>query len=43
MMKKSAIILNLGRGGIIREEDLARALDEELISGAALDVWKKSL
>ncbi|WP_107690346.1 D-2-hydroxyacid dehydrogenase [Coprothermobacter proteolyticus] len=41
MMKKSAILLNLGRGGLIREEDLARALDEELISGAALDVLEK--
>ncbi|GAE89291.1 D-2-hydroxyacid dehydrogenase [Acetivibrio straminisolvens] len=37
-MKKSAIILNLGRGGIIKEEDLARVLDEGLIRGAALDV-----
>ncbi len=34
-----AILLNLGRGGIVNEEDLARALDEELIyGGAALDV-----
>lgn len=38
LMKKSAVILNLGRGGIINENDLAKALDEELIKGAALDV-----
>ena len=31
-MKKSAILLNLGRGGIINEGDLARALDEGLIA-----------
>ncbi len=38
LMKKSAILLNLGRGGIVNENDLATALDEELIKGAALDV-----
>lgn len=38
LMKNSAIILNLGRGGIVNESDLARALDESLIKGAALDV-----
>jgi lactate dehydrogenase-like 2-hydroxyacid dehydrogenase len=37
-MKKKAILLNLGRGGIVNEKDLAAALDEELIMGAALDV-----
>lgn len=38
-MKPSAILVNTGRGGIVNEQDLARALDEELISGAALDVF----
>lgn len=38
LMKKQALLLNLGRGGIVNEEDLARALEEELIAGAALDV-----
>ncbi len=38
LMRPHAIILNLGRGGIVNEADLARALDEELIGGAALDV-----
>ncbi|WP_010251335.1 D-2-hydroxyacid dehydrogenase [Acetivibrio cellulolyticus] len=37
-MKKSAILINLGRGGIVNENDLAKALDEDLIMGAALDV-----
>jgi len=37
-MKKSALLLNLGRGGIVNEFDLAKALDEDLIKGAALDV-----
>jgi len=38
MMKKSAYIINMGRGGIINEKDLARALNEGLIAGAATDV-----
>ncbi len=41
LMKPSAILLNLGRGGIVNEEDLAKALDEGLISGACLDVLEK--
>lgn len=39
-MKKSALLMNLGRGGIIEEVELARALKENLIRGAALDVLK---
>ncbi len=41
LMKPSAILLNLGRGGIVNEQDLARALDEDLIAGAGLDVLEK--
>lgn len=41
MMQKHAFLLNLGRGGIVNERDLARALDEELIAGAGLDVLEK--
>ena len=37
-MKKTAILLNLGRGPIVNEDDLAKALKEELIGGAGLDV-----
>ncbi len=38
MMKESAWLLNLGRGAIINEHDLAMALDNGTIRGAALDV-----
>ncbi len=34
LMKKSAILINAGRGGIVNEDDLARALDEDLIAAA---------
>jgi len=37
-MKRSAILVNVGRGPIVVEKDLACALDEELIAGACLDV-----
>lgn len=40
-MKKSAILVNASRGWMVNEEDLARALNEGLIAGAALDVYKK--
>jgi glycerate dehydrogenase len=41
IMKKSAILLNLGRGEIVNEDDLAFALDNGLISAAGLDVFKE--
>jgi glycerate dehydrogenase len=41
MMKKSAYLLNLGRGGIIIEKDLAQALSEGIIAGAGLDVFEE--
>ena len=37
-MKPTSIFLNLGRGPIVVEEDLRRALDEGKIGGAGLDV-----
>ena len=40
-MKRTAYLVNTGRGGIVVEADLARALDEGLIAGAALDVYVK--
>ena len=39
LMKKSAFIVNMGRGGIVNEEALAKAIDGEIIAGAALDVF----
>ena len=39
LMKKTAVIVNMGRGGIVNEVALAKAIDEELIAGAALDVF----
>jgi D-3-phosphoglycerate dehydrogenase len=41
LMKKSAIIVNTSRGGIINEEDLTKALIDKTIAGAALDVFEK--
>ena len=40
-MKKNAIIVNTARGGIINESDLDKALNENLIFGAGLDVFEK--
>ncbi|MGC9343119.1 MAG: D-2-hydroxyacid dehydrogenase, partial [Bacteroidales bacterium] len=39
-MRPCAIILNTGRGGIINEADLARALNENIIGGAGIDVME---
>jgi glycerate dehydrogenase len=39
-MKSTAILVNMGRGPIVVEKDLARAIDEERIRGAALDVFE---
>lgn len=41
LMKKQSLLLNMGRGGIVNEADLARALDEGMIAGAGLDVLGK--
>lgn len=38
MMKPTAYLLNMGRGGVVNEAALARAIDEDRIAGAALDV-----
>ena len=40
-MKRTALLVNTGRGGIEVEADLARALDEGLIAGAGIDVYVK--
>ena len=40
-MKTNSIIVNTARGGIINENDLEKALNENLLFGAALDVFSK--
>lgn len=39
-MKESAILVNVGRGFIVNTEDLTKALEQGVISGAVLDVTK---
>ena len=41
VMKKTAIIINTSRGGIINEIDLNKAINEKIIFGAGLDVFEK--
>ena len=38
-MKPSARLINVARGGIINESDLADALNNDVISGAGIDVF----
>ena len=38
-MKKSSVLINVGRGPIVVDEDLAQAIDNNIIKGAALDVF----
>ena len=39
-MKKNCIVINAARGGIVNELDLDKALNENLIFGAGLDVFE---
>jgi phosphoglycerate dehydrogenase-like enzyme len=41
MMKKDALLVNTSRGPVVEEGALARALKENWIAGAALDVYEK--
>ena len=41
LMKPTAFIVNMGRGGIIDEDALAKVVGEGAIGGAALDVFEK--
>lgn len=40
-MKPGAVLINVGRGAVIHEDALARALRERRIRGAALDVFER--
>lgn len=40
-MKPSALLIHAARGGIVKDSDLAQALDENLIAGAGIDVFEK--
>lgn len=41
MMKSNAILVNVGRGGIVHEKDLAQAINDQKIGGAGIDVFAK--
>jgi len=41
MMKSDALLINTSRGGVVDEQALYRALKQERIAGAAIDVFEK--
>ena len=40
-MKKNAILINAARGGVVKESDLASAIESEQIKGAVVDVYSQ--
>ena len=40
-MKPNALVVNVGRGAIVNSRDLAEAVDNGVIAGAAIDVYKE--
>ena len=40
LMRKDAFLINIGRGALTREDDVVRALNEEWIAGAVIDVFE---
>ena len=40
IMKPTSVIINCARGGLINEPDLKEALNNEIIAGAAIDVYE---
>jgi len=41
LMKPTALLINMGRGGIVNESDLVNALNQGLIAGAGVDVFSQ--
>jgi lactate dehydrogenase-like 2-hydroxyacid dehydrogenase len=41
LMKPTTFLINVGRGGIVDEADLARALQEKRLAGAGVDVFSQ--
>jgi len=41
LMKPESILVNVGRGGIVNELDLAEAINEQKIGGACIDVFEQ--
>jgi D-3-phosphoglycerate dehydrogenase len=39
LMKKEAFFINSARGGVVREDDLVKALEDKVIKGAGIDVF----
>ncbi len=40
LMKPTSIIINTARGGVVNEKDLNKALDDQMIFGAGIDVFE---
>jgi glycerate dehydrogenase len=40
LMKPTAYLINAGRGGIVKEQDLIEAINQRVIAGAGLDVYE---
>lgn len=40
LMKRTAYLINCGRGAIVKEDDLAKVLQENAIAGAGIDVFE---
>lgn len=41
LMKPTSFLINVSRGGIVNENDLVDALNQEIIAGAGVDVYEK--
>lgn len=43
MMKKNAVLINTSRGPVVKEEELAKAINDEVIAGCGLDVYENEV